>query len=77
MHSHFRLSQKCAATCAEHRDSQEKEATGVVKMCNRMCYQRCDCLPDFYLLDVGTAGERGGGGGGGRGQVKNGFGGTI
>ncbi|EWM25202.1 Trypsin Inhibitor-like, cysteine rich domain protein [Nannochloropsis gaditana] len=42
---------KCAATCAEHRDSQEKEATGVVKMCNRMCYQRCDCLPDFYLLD--------------------------
>lgn len=43
---------KCALTCSNHIEhSKGGTPAGVVKMCNKMCYQRCECLPDFYLLE--------------------------
>lgn len=44
--------QSCAPTCEDRIASASNGGVPVLKACNRMCYQRCECLPDHLLLEV-------------------------
>ncbi len=41
----------CALTC-EDSIASSAGAAPKLKACNKMCYQRCECLPDHLLLEV-------------------------
>lgn len=51
--------QNCAVTCEDTvaaSNANSGEAP-VLKACNKMCYQRCECLADHLLLEVRSRGK--------------------